>query len=151
MTPEDLPAAMAILKSWNMAPRPPSASEPDVERSGLDPERAFVAETDEGCIVGVASYLLHDHELAETASLAVDQRARGLGIGTRLQQARLDEFRALEIRRVRPETDRPDTIDWYVRKFGYRIVGRNPKKHAFSLPEVAEWTVLELDLDRDRE
>jgi N-acetylglutamate synthase-like GNAT family acetyltransferase len=32
--------------------------------------------------------------------------------------------------------------------FGYRIVGTNPKKHAFSLPNVDVWTVLELDLEQ---
>ena len=41
---------------------------------------------------------------------------------------------------------RPETIRWYVERFGYRIVGSNPKKHDFSLPGVDSWTVLELDL-----
>jgi hypothetical protein len=50
---------------------------------------------------------------------------------------------------VRTETDRPATVRWYVRRFGYRVVGTNPKKHAFSLPDVAVWTVLELDLAPD--
>jgi uncharacterized protein with GYD domain len=50
------------------------------------------------------------------------------------------------IRTVRTETDRPETVRWYVERFGYRIVGTNPKKHAFSLAGVDYWTVLELDL-----
>ena len=142
---DEIEAAMAILDSWNMAPRAPDTDTPEVERSGLDPERTFVARTD-GRVVGVASYIVHDAELAETASLAVEPSVRGEGVGARLQQARLDEMRALGMKRVRTETDRPDTIDWYIRKFGYRRVGTNPKKHAFSLDDVDEWTVLELDL-----
>ncbi len=50
------------------------------------------------------------------------------------------------VRRVRTETDRPATVRWYVRRFGYRIVGTNPKKHVFSRPDVDHWTVLNLDL-----
>jgi hypothetical protein len=53
------------------------------------------------------------------------------------------------VRRVRTETDRPATVRWYVRRFGYRVVGTNPKKHAFSLPDVDVWTVLELELAPD--
>ena len=55
-------------------------------------------------------------------------------------------MRARGVKRVRTETDRPETIRWYVERFGYRIVGSNPKKHDFSLPEVDTWTVLELEL-----
>jgi catechol 2,3-dioxygenase-like lactoylglutathione lyase family enzyme len=51
------------------------------------------------------------------------------------------------IRKVRTETDRVETIDWYKAKFGYREIGKNPKKHDFSLTDINEWTVLELDLD----
>ncbi|MEM8885976.1 MAG: GNAT family N-acetyltransferase [Planctomycetota bacterium] len=143
--PAEVDAAMAILDGWNMAPRAPDAGTPEVERSGLDLARTFVA-LHEGRVVGVASYIVHDAELAETASLAVDPSVRGEGVGARLQEARLEEMRAQGIRRVRTETDRPATIDWYIRKFGYRKVGVNPKKHAFSLDDVDHWTVLELDL-----
>ncbi len=145
MREEDLPACMAILDRWNMAPRPPSADTPDPERSGIDVANGFVAEAD-GRIVGTCSYILHSPQLAETASLAVDPDFEGGGVGYLLQQARLDEMRRRGIAKVRTETDRPDTIRWYVERFGYRIVGRNPKKHAFSLADVDHWTVLELDL-----
>ena len=53
------------------------------------------------------------------------------------------------MKRLRTETDRAETVDWYIRKFGYRKVGVNPKKHNFSLSDVDEWVVLELDLDND--
>lgn len=143
MVEEDLPEAVALLARWNMAPRPDL---PDAERSGIERANSFVA-TAEGRVVGVASYLVWSDDLAETASLAVSPELRGAGVGHRLQTARLDEMRARGIRRVRTETDRPETIRWYREKFGYRVVGTNPKKHAFSLEDVDHWTVLELELD----
>lgn len=142
MRPEDVPAAMAILETWNMAPDP---DRENAERSGIVVENAFVAVVD-GEIVGTAGWFALSDEVAETASLAVDPTYRGLGIGHRLQSARLDAMRERGFRRVRTETDRPATIRWYVEKFGYRKIGTNPKKHEFSLPDVDSWTVLELEL-----
>lgn len=145
MRGDDVSAAIELLEAWNMAPRPPSESEPDPERSSLILENSFVAVRD-GKVVGVCSYILGDPGEGETASLAVDPSCRGQGVGKKLQQARLNEMRARGVRKVRTETDRPETVRWYVGNFGYRIVGTNPKKHAFSLPDVDVWTVLELDL-----
>ena len=142
MRPEDKPAVMALLRKWDMAPRLGDAA---AERSGLDEANAFVA-VQGGAIVGTAGFLELDDEVAETASLAVDPAQRGSGVGYLLQEARLAEMRRRGFRRVRTETDRPETIRWYVEKFGYRKIGTNPKKHPFSLPDVDEWTVLELEL-----
>jgi N-acetylglutamate synthase-like GNAT family acetyltransferase len=144
MRPADVPAATAVLAMWNMAPTP---DEPDAERSGIDVENSFVAELD-GRIVGTASYIMLGPDRAETASLAVDPSVRGAGLGYELQVARLEAMWRRGIRSVRTETDRPATVRWYLDKFGYEQVGTNPKKHAFSLPDVDEWVVLELDLTR---
>lgn len=145
MTPQDLPEVMDLLARWSMAPTPGVAN---AERSGIEIAHAFVAENEDGCLVGVGSYLLLDEDTAETASLAVAPQVQGTGVGAMLQEARLQEMLARGIRRVRTETDRPETIAWYQRKFGYRVVGSNPKKHAFSLPDIDTWTVLELDLEQ---
>jgi predicted N-acetyltransferase YhbS len=146
MRPQDVDAAMALLEAWNMAPRPPSADQPEVERTGLDVANSFVAEYNNR-IVGVCSYILMNEEgWAETASLAVDPSIRGRYVGFKLQQARLEEMHTRGVRKVRTEADRPEAIRWYVERFGYRIVGTNPKKHDFSLSHVDTWTVLELDL-----
>jgi len=145
MREDDLPECMAILAAWNMAPRLPTEDTPDPERTGIEVANGFVAEAG-GRIVGTCSYIVHSADLAETASLAVDPACKGGGVGHLLQQARLDEMRERGIKTVRTETDRPETIRWYVEHFGYRVVGTNPKKHAFSLTDVDYWTVLELDL-----
>jgi len=146
MCPEDHDAAIAILDKWNMAPVEPSDDIENPERSVLDVEKSFVA-VDNGRVVGVCSYILHSPELAETASLAVDPSCRGKGIGYRLQVARLNEMKRIGIRKVHTETDREETIKWYINKFGYRRTGSNPKKHDFSLTDVDTWTVLQLELD----
>jgi 3-keto-5-aminohexanoate cleavage enzyme len=146
MLKSDIEEAMIILSRWNMAPVAPSPDKPDPERSSIDIGNAFVA-VYEGNVVGVASYIILSDTVAETASLAVDPRYRGGGIGYKLQRARLEEMYRRGIRKVRTETDRMETIDWYKKKFGYREAGNNPKKHDFSLADIDEWTVLELDLD----
>jgi len=118
---------------------------PSPERDNLDISNSFIALLDEK-LVGVASYILLDERRAETASLAVDPEYLGCGIGYELQIARLDELRSKGITHLRTESDRPEVIHWYINKFGYRITGKNPKKHAFGHPEYDYWTVLELDL-----
>jgi N-acetylglutamate synthase-like GNAT family acetyltransferase len=143
MQEADVEAAMAVLDEWDMAPE---TNQADAERSTIRIDNSFVAD-DSGTVVGVASYIIHDERLGETASLAVDPDYRGQGLGYRLQVSRLEEMRSRGIETVRTETDRQETIEWYVENFGYERVGTNPKKHDFSLSKVDEWTVLELDLD----
>lgn len=145
MRAADLAHVGEILACWNMAPIAPSASVPEPERSAIDVPRTFVAEA-AGRLIGVASYLLRAGGEAETASLAVDPAWRGAGVGERLQEARLAELESLGVATVRTECDRPEVVAWYVRKYGYRVVGTKAKKHPFSLPDVDRWTVLELDL-----
>jgi N-acetylglutamate synthase-like GNAT family acetyltransferase len=144
MRDDDVEPAMEILGEWDMAPK---TDDKDAERSTIRVDNSFVAEEVEtDTVVGTASFIVHSETLGETASLAVDPEYRGEGIGYRLQVARLEEMRSRGIETVRTETDRPETIEWYVENFGYERVGTNPKKHDFSLPDVDEWTVLELDL-----
>ena len=145
MRQAEIGRVVEILAHWNMAPVVQGPDCPDPETTGLDEGRTFVAIAG-GTIVGVASYVLRDEGWAETASLAVDPAWRGRGVGERLQRSRLAAIRALGVRHVRTETDRPETIAWYQRKFGYRVAGVVPKKHAFSLVGVPNWTVLVLDI-----
>lgn len=147
MKQHELARAVEILSCWNMAPVAPSAACPEPEETGLGIGSTFVAIV-EGSIVGVSSYVLRGDGWAETASLAVDPAWRGKGVGESLQRARIEELKTLGIRHVKTEADRPESIAWYLRKFGYRIAGTAPKKHKFGLEDVPHWTVLVLDLDR---
>ena len=145
MRPEDMAAVMELLGKWNMAPIKVSADVPTPERDRLELDNTFVALL-RGRVVGVASYLHPGERWAETASLAVDPEYLGCGIGYQLQLARLEEMRAKGIVHVRTESDRPEVIRWYMDKFGYRVTGQHPKKHAFGRMDCDHWTVLELDL-----
>ena len=148
MQKADRQRVIEILRFWNLAP---PGEVPDPESTGLDtPGAAFVADCD-GKIVGCACYILHPGRRAETGSLAVDPVYRGLGIGEKLQRARLLELQGLGILSIFSETDRSEVMDWYIRKFGYKIAGKRQKKHAFSLQDVGHWTVLELDLTKWRD
>ena len=146
----EVPQAMAILEKWNMAPRAATDNEPNPERESLILEHTFVA-LDCDQMAGVCSYLILSEEEAETASLAVNPLYKGKGIGYALQLARLKEMKKKGFKRVHTETDRPETINWYIKKFGYRKVGINPKKPDFSLKNVDYWTVLKLDLENFNE
>lgn len=141
----DLEPALEILRMWNMAPVAPSRDVPDPERTSIQIENSFIAMKD-GHVVGIASYILHGAGMAETASLAVDPTCKGLGIGYALQMARLQEMKHRGVKRVITESDRPETIQWYIRKFGYKVTGRNKKKHPFGKIDEPHWTVLELEL-----
>ena len=146
MREEDRASVTTILAQWNMAPVPLSPDVPESERLDIAADGTAIVAVAGNRIVGVASYVLHGARRAETASLAVDPAWRGTGVGAKLQIARLVELKARGVEEIFTETDRPDVIDWYVRKFGYRIAGTRRKKHDFSLRDVDHWTILELDL-----
>lgn len=140
--PADRPAILRVLETANMH-RVPS---PEME--DFDVGRWHVAVIGE-VIVGVAGFRLletPDGLLGKTTLLAVDPRARGLGIGQALQELRMDLMRGAGATRVITNADRPDTIAWYERHFGYRRIGEVPKLHEFGLPEVDRWTTLEAPL-----
>lgn len=145
MRSTDTAAALALLAQWGMAPVAASSATPHPERDRLELDNTFVAVLQDR-LIGVASWLPVDATRAETASLAVDKAYIGCGVGQKLQEARIAEMRGKGIATVRTETDRPEVIRWYMDKFGYRIVGTNPKKHTFGAAERNYWTVLELSL-----
>ncbi len=145
MQSADTAAAIALLAQWGMAPVAASSATPHPERDRLELDNTFVALLQDR-LIGVASWLPIDATRAETASLAVDKEYIGCGVGQKLQEARIAEMRSKGIATVHTEADRPEVIRWYMDKFGYRIVGTNPKKHAFGSAEHSYWTVLELSL-----
>jgi 3-keto-5-aminohexanoate cleavage enzyme len=145
MQADDMEDVIGLLGQWNMQPRSISQTGVLPERDHIDIDNSFVALL-QNSIVGVASFLVIDPEHAETASLAVDPKLVGCGIGFQLQVERLTEMRRRGIRHVRTEADRPAVIRWYIEKFGYRKTGTAAKRHDFGDNSSTEWTVLELDL-----
>ena len=144
--PAELPADRAgmlrVLETANMH-RVPSP-----EMDDFDVGSWYVAEA-EAEIVGVAGYRLLDRDgelVGKTTLLAVDPGAREHGIGRELQTLRMRLMAEAGARRVITNADRPETIAWYERHFGYRKVGSVRKVHEFGLPDVDSWTTLEAPL-----
>ena len=140
--PADRRAILRVLETANMH-RVPS---PEME--DFDVGQWHVAVTGE-VIVGVAGFRLldtPDGPVGKTTLLAVDPEARGHGIGQALQELRMELMRDAGAARVITNADRPETIAWYERHFGYRKIGEVGKLHEFGLPEVDRWTTLEAPL-----
>jgi N-acetylglutamate synthase-like GNAT family acetyltransferase len=145
MRPEDLPQVLDLLRYWNLAPIAPTPEIPDPERTELIRENASVAVVQER-IVGIGSFIQISPTEAEGASFAVAPEYRGTRIGSLLVIAGRREMYARGIRRVYSETDRPENVNWLVKRFGYRIVGKVAKRHPFGDSGIAHWTKLEAEI-----
>lgn len=145
MRASDMEPVLSLLDEANMVPLAPSRTIPEPEVSELIVDNTFVAEIDDE-VVGVASYFVHSRSVCETGSFAVRQRLRGSGIGYLLQCARLHEMQRRGMTKVITQTDIASNVAWFKRRFGYREVGRNMKRHSFGDPAIDHWIVLELDL-----
>lgn len=145
--PGDWPGILAVLETANMHHIP----SPEVPE--LDLACTFVARLPgklAGRIVGVAGYKVLSPTRAKTTLLAVLPEARRHGIGRLLQERRMDALRALGVETLSTNSDRPETIAWYEKHFGYVRVGSLPKQHPFGHAGIPEWTTLETDLTRWR-
>ncbi len=138
--PEDLEAILEVMRPWNMHHVP----SPEVEE--LDLSCFFVARVGEKT-VGAAGYKLLSQSRAKTTLMAVLPEYGRSGIGKALQDARLEAMAAVGVKSVITNADRPATIKWYIKCYGYREVGCLKKLHSFGDPAIEYWTTLELDLE----
>ena len=140
--PSDRSGMLEVLKTANMH-RVPSP-----EMDDFDVGRWYVAE-DDTRIIGVAGFKMLPSDsgpVGKTTLLAVHPDERGRGIGVSLQELRMNLMREAGASRVITNADRPETIEWYKRHFGYEVVGEIAKLHEFGLPDVDRWTTLEASL-----
>jgi len=136
---EDVPAILKVLENYNMH-HVPSPEMPD-----LDYRFFYVALVDEK-IVGACGYKLLSPKVGKTTLLGVEPEYSRLGIGMALQAKRMAAIKSLGCEKLITNADRPETIRWYQKHFGYHPVGTIPKEHSFGLDEVDHWTTLETDL-----
>lgn len=136
----DRAAILEVMRPFNMH------HVPSVEMEELDLARFFIARMN-GRIVGAAGYKLLGPGEAKTTLLGVLPEFSGLGIGKDLQHRRMEEMRRQGIAKLTTNADRPDTILWYKKHFGYQTVGRLKKLCSFGLETVDYWTTLRTDLD----
>jgi predicted N-acetyltransferase YhbS len=135
----DVPAIFRVLRLANFHNIP----SPEVPR--LDLATTFVA-AHEDRVVGVGGFEKISESGGKTTVLAVDPEYRRQGIGGELQKLRMQAAHALGCRTLLTECDRAETVRWYRREFGYRIVGSKKKLHEFGDPGIDEWTLIECDL-----
>jgi uncharacterized protein (DUF849 family)/GNAT superfamily N-acetyltransferase len=141
--PDDREAVLAVLETANMH-RIPSA-----EMHDLDQGVWHVAEMD-GRVVGVCGFDMVQNgagPVGKTTLMVVHPEARGAGVGMALQRLRMGLMRDAGASSVLTNADRPETIEWYQRHFGYRKVGEVAKAHEFGRPDVDRWTTLEAPLE----
>ncbi len=118
---------------------------PSEEMPCLTYENYFVARLN-GEITGFCGYKIVSKKKAKTELMVVDLKYRGKGIGYKLQEKRMEEIYGRGISTLVTNSDLPDTINWYIKKFGYREIGKLKKLHEFGDPKISHWTTLEVDL-----
>jgi 3-keto-5-aminohexanoate cleavage enzyme len=119
---------------------------PSVEMDELDLSCFFVARM-RGNIVGAAGYKLLAPGQGKTTLLGVLPECSGMGIGKDLQHKRMEVMHKKGVKTLTTNADRPDTILWYKKHYGYRQVGTLKKLCPFGLENVDHWTTLQTDLD----
>jgi len=139
-SPAEYEAILNVMEPWNMH------HIPSPEMEALDLSCFFVALVS-GKVVGAAGYKLLSPTKGKTTLLGILPEFSGLGIGRALQDARLEAMAAQGVRSVMTNADRPDTILWYKKHYGYHHAGTLKKLCDFSLSDVGYWTTLDMDLE----
>jgi len=134
-----MPNILHVLAKYNMH-HVPSPEMPELDH------RFFYLAEDGAKLVGAAGYKVVSPEKAKTTLMAVLPEYRGYGIGEQLQLKRMQAARSLGCETMITNADRPETINWYKKKFGYKEVGKLKKLHSFGREDIDEWTTLETDL-----
>jgi len=136
----DRKAILSVLAHFNMH------HVPSVEMEELDLDNFFVVKM-EGRIVAAAGYKILSKTEGKTTLLGVLPECGGRGIGKDLQHIRMEVMHKAGVKRLITNADRPDTILWYKKHYGYRQVGTVKKMCSFGLEDVDHWTTIETDLD----
>lgn len=141
-SPGDESDILDVMRVWNMH------HVPSPEMESLDLSCFFVARAvPTGQVIGAAGYRILSHDEGKTTLLGVYPECSGSGVGKALHRARLEAMYEAGVRRVTTNADRPETIVWYKKHFGYREVGTLQKLSSFGSDDVSVWTTLEMDLE----
>lgn len=132
-------AILKVLEPWNMHHVP----SPEMEE--LDLSCFFVA-VEKDQIVGVSGYKMLESGDGKTTLLGVLPEFGGKGIGKILQDKRLLEMFEKGAKKVITNADRPATIKWYKKNYGYYEIGTLKKVASFGDDNIDHWTTIEMDL-----
>jgi len=136
--PGDIPGIIELMKPYNMH------HIPSPEMGELD-NKCFIVAEQNGDLIGAAGYTFLTDDVGKTTLMAVRPDCARFGLGRELQTRRMQILRSLGCVKIITNADRPDTIAWYKRNFGYREIGKLAKIHSFGLEDVSEWTTIEAD------
>jgi ribosomal-protein-alanine N-acetyltransferase len=142
-SPGDYEAILKVMEAWNMH------HVPSAEMAELDLTCFFVARVS-GLVAGAIGYKLLSSAVGKTTLLAIRPEFTGKRIGRSLQNACIDVMFSAGIRTIITNADRPETILWYKKHYGYRPVGMLKKLCDFGLSDVDHWITLEMDIDMYR-
>lgn len=137
---EDRSAILEVMRPYNMH------HVPSPEMPELDLDCFYVARCNDK-VVGAAGYRILSPETGKTTLLGILPEYSGQGIGKELQLRRMRTMHEAGVRLLTTSADRPETILWYRKHFGYRPVGMLAKICTFGLRDVDHWTTLQTDLD----
>jgi N-acetylglutamate synthase-like GNAT family acetyltransferase len=137
--PGDICEIIELMRPYNMH------HIPSPEMGPLD-DKCFIVAEQAGKLIGAAGYTFLSPDVGKTTLMAVHPDYRNKGLGITLQTCRMQILRSSGCAKIITNADRPETISWYKRNFGYREIGKLPKIHPFGLIDVPEWTTLEADL-----
>ena len=137
--PQDIPRIIELMRHHNMH------HIPSPEMGPLNYRYFIVAEL-RGTLLGAAGYTFLPDQTGKTTLMAVHPACTQTGLGRTLQFQRMQILRSLGCKKVITNADRPETIAWYKRHFGYREIGKLAKLHAFGREDIHEWTTLQADL-----
>lgn len=130
-----------VMKPWNMH------HVPSEEMEELDISCFFVATINDK-VVGASGYKLLSNEKGKTTLLGVLPGNNGMGIGSQLQEARLKAMYDQGVKKVITNADRPATIKWYKKNYGYYEIGTIKKVASFGDDSIDSWTTIEMDLEK---
>lgn len=140
-SPQDKDDIIKVLMSWNLHHIPsPEADE-------IDFSCFFVAKVQDK-IIGVSGYKLLGDNQGRTRSLAVYPEFQGTGIGKVLQDTRIEAMYNAGVKTVYTDIDRPETILWYKKHYGYKEIGQRKKRSQHGSLDTDYAAMLELDLDK---
>lgn len=83
-------------------------------------------------VLGFCCWDWYDREqlAAKTVIITVTRAARGRGVGSLLQEARMQRMWDEGARSIHTWSADPASVAWYERHFGYRRIGREPIRHS---------------------
>lgn len=137
----DKEAMLEVLEHYNMH------HVPSVEVEEMVAEDYLVAKIGLK-IVGLAGWKVLDSGEGKTTLMAVLPEYNGGGIGKDLQHRRMKILYELGCKTITTNADRPETIVWYKKHFGYKEIGKLKKLCSFGMESIKYWTTMKSDLIR---